>query len=530
MDMLTTHDRTGRDLWAERVRRSPERVFAIDTVTDRRRTYAEAETEVAGLAGGLATLGVGVGTRVLLGTDNHPRTLFLQLAVARLGAVCVPLQPGLTFDELLFQITHSGGPVLLADGAAARTLVGRWADLARVQTLRTVVSDVAPPTEDVGVGGVEVHDWSALAAEPVPLRPLDGYDVDSPATILYTSGSTGRPKGVVLPAGAYGAAGHAYADRFGITGHDVYYLPLTLAHAIGAVTAQAATIVAGGAIAVTDRFSPSRFWADVARARATWSILFPAHLNLVLEHDRRSGGGAADPTTLRLVVTHQFLHAFRTRFDVELATVWGMTETGAMSSGADPGEEGGEGYIGRTMVGVEIGVFDDLGTRLAPGAVGEIRLRHRHVMLGYLDDPDATAQTLVDGWVRSGDLGTVDEEGRLFFQGRAKNMIKRSGENISPEEVESVFAADDRVAEVLVFGVPDRIRTEEVAAVVVLGSPASADDLVEAAGARLVRWKLPRYLRLTTEPLPRLGNGKIDRARVRRGFVAAEFEDRATRR
>jgi crotonobetaine/carnitine-CoA ligase len=178
------------------------------------------------------------------------------------------------------------------------------------------------------------------------------------------------------------------------------------------------------------------------------------------------------------------------------------------------------------MAGVEIGVFDEDFRRLGPEEVGEIALRHDQVMLGYLDDPEATAATLVDGWVRSGDYGEVDAEGRLFFRGRLKNMIKRSGENVSPEEVENVLVEHPDVVECLVFGVPDPIRTEEVAAVVVTRTDVAPEAVLEFAGERLSRLKLPRYVVVDREPLARLGNGKIDRPGIKRGFDAAGAWDR----
>jgi crotonobetaine/carnitine-CoA ligase len=138
-------------------------------------------------------------------------------------------------------------------------------------------------------------------------------------------------------------------------------------------------------------------------------------------------------------------------------------------------------------------------------------------MLGYLKDPEATAQTLVDGWVRSGDQGVIDDAGRLLFVGRIKNVIKRSGENVSAEEVEEELMRNPDVAECTVFGVPDPVRTEEVAAVVVRSAGAAADPaaLREACAERLVRWKLPRYVVVRDEPLPRLANGKLDRVALR---------------
>jgi crotonobetaine/carnitine-CoA ligase len=179
------------------------------------------------------------------------------------------------------------------------------------------------------------------------------------------------------------------------------------------------------------------------------------------------------------------------------------------------------------MKDVEVAVLDERLRALGPGQTGEIALRHRHVMLGYLKDPEATSQTLVDGWVRSGDLGVLDGDGRLFFVGRLKNVIKRSGENISAEEVEATLAEHPDVAESTVFAVPDPIRTEEVYAVVVRRHGTVADPVALRAfcGETLVRWKLPRYIVVRDEPLPRLPSGKLDRVALRASLDGAAAWD-----
>jgi crotonobetaine/carnitine-CoA ligase len=359
---------------------------------------------------------------------------------------------------------------------------------------------------------------------PLPWPDLPGHCDRSPALILYTSGSTGRPKGVVLPAGAFASAGAAFDDRFGFGPGDNYFLPLTMSHALGVVTAPAMAVMSGGSLTLVDRFSPSQFWSQVAQSGATVSILFPTHLNLLLETEQDAPPRRAG--TLRLVITHAWNEAFRDRFGAELALVWGMTETGAMCTGSEPGlRPPGPGFVGRPMTVVRVEVRDESGRALEPGRSGEICLHHPHAMLGYLKDPEATERTLIDGWVRSGDLGMLDERGQLFFQGRIKNMIKRSGENISAEEIEDAFTGLPSVSECVAFGVPDAIRQEEVALVAAVRGPVDAAELIAAAGRRLARWKLPRYVVTLDRPLPRLGNGKLDRRALRRSFDPARAYD-----
>jgi acyl-coenzyme A synthetase/AMP-(fatty) acid ligase len=480
-------------------------------MTDERRnwSFAEADVTMRSLAAGLIEVGVGAGARVLVGMRNSGETLLVHAALRELGAVTVPLVPGLTFAELAFQISHSEASTLIAGEPITSVLLPRLAELRGIDTI--VLADATP----AGGSPLPTARLDDLLAYP-PREPTVGDDEQAPWAIFYTSGSTGAPKGVVLPAGALASAGTGYADRFGVRAEDTYILPTPMAHAVGGLTVQGMALYTGCRLAIVDRFSPSRFWDQVSDFGATVSILFPAHLNLLMELEQQ--GPASGESPLRTVITHQWLEPFRERFGVELGLCWGMTETGGNSAGSLPGYRGehGEGYIGPGMHDVELAVMDESGSKLSAGEEGEICLRHEHQMLGYLNDPEATGRVMSDGWVHSGDRGVLDEQGHLIFRGRIKNMIKRSGENISPEEIENVLVRHPAVRESLVVGVPDRLRTEEVAAVVVVRPDASTTpaELSGFAAQELARFKAPRYVSVRSDPLPRLANGKVDRRRV----------------
>jgi crotonobetaine/carnitine-CoA ligase len=500
---------TGRDLWRWRVEATPERVFLRHG--DRTWTFAEFDLERRRLAAGLGKIGVGLGTRVAVGLTNRPEMVAVQLALQELGAVYVPLLQGLTFAELSYPLQHSGATHLVVDGDVAATLLPAAASFERVERI-VVTEEVETPS------GLAVDRLGEIAAaEALAHVALPGHGRAALSMVLYTSGSTGRPKGVMVGAGSFADVGDAFADIFGLRGDDNFLLPMPLAHAIGALTALGIAVHTGCQVTLVDRFSPRAFWGQVTEAQATTTILFPAHLNLLLEVDDGRPQPGGHP--LRLVITHAFIRRFRERFGVPLATVWGMTETGAICTGSEPGYEGelGENYVGTPMRGAEVAVFDEAFARLP----------HRSVMLGYLDQPDETAKTLVDGWIRSGDRGVVDEQGRVFFGGRFKNVIKRSGENISAEEVELALDRHPDVSECAVFGVADALRAEEVAAVLVVrpGSALGEAALRDSCRDALVRWKLPRYVVLREEPLPRLGNGKIDRVSLSRSFDPASAWD-----
>jgi len=506
---------TVRDLWRARVEATPERPFLADA--ERSASFAAADAEMLRLAGGLRRLGVGAGDRVLVGLENGIRAVLVQAALRELGAITVPLLPGLPLPELSWQANHCGAATLVAEDPIASLLLPALAELPALESL--VVPAAAPPAGRPA----RRLDLEALDAGPglEPRLPLPGHDQDSPSTILYTSGSTGRPKGVVLPAGAMASAGRGYSERFGIGPADNLLVATPLAHAVGALTKPGMALVQGCRMTVVDRFSPRRFWADVERFEATATVLFPAQLNLLLQV---GDGPAAGATPLRLVVTHAWVERFRERFGVQLALVWGMTETGALGTGTPvgwrPPDGDAGGTVGPPMSSVELSVRDASGADLGRGQEGELWTRNGQRMLAYLDDPEATAATLRDGWLCSGDRAEIDRDGWLFYRGRVKNMIKRSGENISPLEVEAVLDGHAAVEESLVLGVPDALRTEEVVAVVSLRAGASAGPAELAAHTReqLAPWKTPRYFRLDREPLARLPNGKIDRAGVLEGL------------
>jgi crotonobetaine/carnitine-CoA ligase len=493
---------TNRQLWRWRVEHTPDRTWLW--YDDREWSYSAFDLEVRRVAAGLREIGVGPGRRVLVGIGNRPECIQAHLAIGQLGGVVVPLLPGMPFEELQYPMQHSEATLLLADDQIAYVCAERREECSSIQRVVALDAETA---------GADDLPFSAIVADgPLEPEPVPEDHIEALSHIVYTSGSTGRPKGVMLKAGSHYHCGLGYADLYAFTADDRYFLPLTLAHALGSIAGLGIPMVTGGSLAMTERFRPSTFWKDVTRSSATVSVLFPAHLNLVLEVD--DGSAPKGSTPLRFVVTHADIPEFRDRFGVELGTIWGMSET-LICAGSDPGYHGelGPGYVGRPFAGGEVGIFDESFGRLGAYEYGELCLRHPQVMIGYLKDPEATAATLVDGWVRSGDRGFVDATGRAYFAGRYKAMIKRSGENVSAEEVEAALLAHPSVAECAVVAVPDRLRTEEVGAVVVQRSGTEIDpgQLRASCADQLVRWKLPRFIAVRAEPLPRLGNGKIDR-------------------
>jgi acyl-CoA synthetase (AMP-forming)/AMP-acid ligase II len=501
----TDHAATARSAWQRRAEDCSDRPFL--SWAGQTWTYAQADEQMRRIAAGLAERGVTMGTRVLVGMDNCPEVIFVQLALHELGAVLVALVPGLGVEEIAFQVEHSDATVLVAGGRIAEDLSPL---LRRFTTLRHVI--LHEPREIDAAAAISSID-DLRANPPLQRRELDGYNDLSPAVIFYTSGSTARPKGIVLPAGSIISCGAGYSGRFGVRRDDTFLLPFTVAHGVGGLVVPGLYLQTGCHLALEPKFSPSVFWERVAETGATISLLFPAQIQLLLK--LRSEQPPA--RSLRLVITHSWNEDFHDHFGTDLGVVWGSTELGALGAGSLGREarDGGEGYVGRGLSDEELGIADPSGDWAPVGSIGEIRVRHRHVMLQYLKDPDATARVLVDGWVSTGDFGVVDADGRLSYRGRLKSMVKRSGENISPEEIEWLLAGHPALSGSVVFGVPDPLRTEELAVVVVADDTITDGHEVSAFVAeRLARWKAPRYVSVVREPFPRLPSGKIDRRAV----------------
>lgn len=478
-------------------------------------TYGAFDAWVNQAANALAERGVKRGSHVAVWLGSSPDTFRLHLALYKLGAVVVPLISKATEAETHFVLEHSEAEVLIADVELASVPPA----LDELPLLRSVIP-VGAPEGDPSASTYEQFDLASTDA------PADsGSAPDELAILLYTSGSTGKPKGVMIPAQGFVDTGRAFARHFELRPTDNYLLTLPMFHAAGAISSPGQTIASGGCFTIMPRWSPSRFWATARDVHATVTTLFPSQVAMLM------GLPATDRDQdhqIRLVITHEYAPAFMARFGVDTCTIWGMTETSGICTATRPGwTRRAAGFVGEPMEDAVVTIRDLDGNVLPAGDEGEIWLYHPSSMLGYFRDEAATAATLSDKWIRSGDLGVLDAQGQLFFRGRIKNLIKRSGENIAGEEVEDVIASHPDVDECIVFGVPDEIRTEEVYAIVVAhGEGADPEALRDWCLERISSWKSPRFIEVRSELLPRLPNEKLDRQAVKRSIALEQAWDR----
>src|SRR4051794_39422589 len=456
---------------------------------DRRVTYAQLWDAALRRAAALADLGVQPGDRVALLGLNTIEFVEAYYGILARGAVVVPVAPMLMPDEIAF---------LLADSGARLALV---AD--------DLVDVVAQGAREAGAEVLRFGDPAATAAEPAPAReacaPLD------PAVLFYTSGTTGRPKGAVLThlnlvlnafTNAY-TANHLLAD-------DVMFGCLPLFHTFGQTVALNGTFLVGGTLILQPRFEAQEALELMVRHEVTAFLGVPTMYMALLA----AAGTEAPVPRLRLCVSGgaplpvATLEAFNSRFGARIQEGYGLSETSPTATvnqlefGVEPGS------IGHPIWGVEAEIADaeieDRIVLLEQGEVGEIVIRGHNVFAGYHERPDATAAAIVDGWFRSGDLGTKDRHGFLRIVDRKKDLILRGGYNVYPREVEEVLVRHPAVEQAAVVGIPHDTHGEEVLAVIVpdraaAGGDPDPEELLAWIGERVGRHKRPRLVQFVDE-------------------------------
>ena len=475
-------------------------------------TYGQTRAEVLRLRGVYADAGYGHGHRVALLLENRPEFFFHYLALNALGCGIVPINPDYRHDEMLYQMDHSEADLVVSIDA-------RVADLEAVARARAtplpVVSAEAMPTS-----------LPSPARAPRPGAP----GLDSECSLLYTSGTTGRPKGCILTNFYYLNCGAWYRDLGGHVrfehGRDRIYNPLPLFHMNCQAVSATAAMLTANCLVLPERFSPTRWWRDIAATGATvvhyLGVVPPLLLNQPPTDDERThrvrfGLGAG--------VEPQLHEAFEKRFGFPLIEVWGMTETGRIYADRLEPRQVTTRAFGRPFGGLEARVVDDRDQDVAAGTEGELLVRWggpegpRHgFFAGYLKNPEATAEAWRGDWFHTGDVVRQSADGMLYFVDRRKNIIRRSGENIAAAEVEATLQAHPAVAQVAVLAVPDEIREEEVMACVVpmpgtVADRELAETLVAWCLERLAYFKAPGWV-LFVPSLPTTGTQKVQKTQI----------------
>ncbi len=465
---------------------------------DERVTFAEFDAVTDRVAAGLAARGVAPGDVVSVFLPNHLRFLEAWWGILKAGAVFGPVNPAYTASEAAFVLEHSGAVAVVTDASGAER-----------------VPD--------GVPVLSIDDGSFDALRDCTDAPPDVTRArDDLAHILYTSGTTGQPKGAMLTHGNVIANTWQTAELVPLAPGDRLGMILPLFHANAQIATTLVPMMIGCEVVMWDGFSASGFWDMLAEHEPVSISAVPTILSALLNS---AGDRDVSNTSLRYVIcgaaplSQEMLETFQERFGLRILEGYGLTETTCVASINPYYGEQKAGSIGLPLRGQQMEIRGEDGETLGPGERGEICIKGPNVMPGYFKNEESTAESLRDGWLYTGDVGVVDEDGYFFIVDRTKDMIIRGGENIYPREIEEVLYRFEGVMEAAVIGVPDPHRGEEVLAIVVPrdGAEIDPDEILAFTHEHLAKFKRPRAVEIRDD-LPKTSTGKISKGPLREEY------------
>jgi long-chain acyl-CoA synthetase len=497
-------------MFSDLVHRFPERPAILE---DRTITYRELDGLTRTIATGLSGCGIASGDRVALFLGNCWEFLACVYACNRIGAIVVPIGTRQRQAELEFLLNDSGAKILIfeADLADAITSRDAFPALAQMFSIRGAAKNARP--------------FGDLLAAMPQAAPSPDFSEEGVAVILYTSGTTGRPKGAQLTHLGILHSALTFARCHGLTEVDRGLVAVPLAHVTGLVGVALSTMIVGGCVVVMRQaYKTPDFLALASREKITYSILVPTIYTLCAMHPQldsydlaswRIGcfGGAPMPVATIEMLAEKLPH-------LQLLNAYGATETTSPST-VMPRTQWRDHIdsVGVTVPCGRIKVVDDGGREVPTGVPGELWIAGPMVVPGYWLRPEADASEFVDGFWRSGDIGSMDANGFVRIFDRKKDMINRGGFKIFSAEVENVISSVEGVLECAIIGRADPVLGERVHAIVVIAeqSTVTADNVRAFCAKRLSDYKVPETVTLRTLPLPRNANGKVQKSQLRGG-------------
>ena len=489
----------------------------------KRYTFSQVNDRSNRLANALANLGIKKGDMVAILQVNCNQFLETYYAVAKLGAMLVPLNFRAKEDELTYMLNNSGAVALFVGDRYVKMVDAMRPDLTSIK-------------QYISIDGKEenMHFYDDLLSSGSPDDVVADVDDDDMTLLMYTAGTTGRPKGVPMTHNSYGIYVLDNVDPANPDIEEKNLLTVPLYHVAG-FQALLAAVYGGRTLVMMRQFEVDDWMETVQREKANRAMLVPTMLKRVIDNPDFD---KYDVSSLRVITYgaapmpfEVIKKAIEVLPNVRFINAFGQTETSSTITTLGPEDhvitgtpeekekklKRLESSIGRPMPDVEMKVIDAEGNDLPPGEIGEFVARGPRIMSGYFKDEEKTAKAFTkDGWLRTGDTGYRDEDGYFYLAGRGDDMIIRGGENISPEEVENALYSHPKIEEVAVIGVPDPEWGQEVKAVVVLkeGESTTADEIMEYCRQKLSSFKRPRAVVFVDE-LPRNPMGKVLKRELR---------------
>ncbi len=491
---------------------------------DRRHTYGELREAVAAVRGGLVAEGIGAGDRVVIAAVNDTLFVVAYLATIGIGAVAIPVNPLSPPPELLRELVMVEPVAVVLDEISCPV----WSMVPADQipsSIRTVITSDRALADRCGL--TDTVDFETLsAADAVPITEVDSSEI---AAMLFTSGTAGSPRAAMLSHGNLRSnIDQSLSSPEHTEASDVVYGVLPMFHIFGLNVGLGVTLAAGATLVLATRFDLAEALSLIADHGVTIVPGAPPVWVAFAESDAPAdafaGVRSAVSGASRLPVS--VAERIEERFGITIAEGYGLTETApVVTSSWAAGERPRYGSVGRSIPGVEIRLVNDAGEDVPVGDAGEILIKGPNVFIGYFRDPETSGRVLADGWLHTGDVGMVDEDGWLYLVDRAKDLIIVSGFNVYPAEVEEVLNLHPDVSESGVIGLVDDLDNESIRAYVVpaAGTSPSGDALIEFASQHLARYKCPQSV-VFVDQLPRNLSGKL----VRRHLEGTVLEDSAS--
>jgi acyl-CoA synthetase (AMP-forming)/AMP-acid ligase II len=494
---------------------NPRKEALYDVAGNQRFTFTELNGRANQACAALSALGLGKGDRVALLTYNGHEFIESFFGPAKAGMVIMPLNWRLTAEELAFILKDGGARAIIFD-----------ADFAPVIEQLKEMGDQGSALEHwIGVGdhGLEfaANYEDLLAAQPTDEPAISASDDDN-LFIMYTSGTTGNPKGVVHTHTTVMWALLTLANTADVHFADRYLVLLPLFH-VGALTPMLGTIYKGNSMVILRNFDPASTWSLIEEERITTTLAVPAMLAFMLQvpdferfdwSSLRYVTSGAAPVPVTTINTYMEL-------GIEIHQVYGMTETCGPACLIGPDDAIHHvGSTGKSFFHTQVRIVDGQGNDMPPGEAGEVLVRGAHIMKEYWGRPEATAETIVDGWLHTGDVAVMDAEGFVTIQDRIKDMIISGGENVYPAEIENILLQHPDIADAAVIGQESAKWGESPLAVLVRKNPDVNEEQVLAhCDGKLARYKLPKGTVFVDE-IPRNPSGKILKRVLREEFNA----------
>ena len=477
-------------------------------------SYGEFDQSIAVFAGALKGLGVEKGDHVAFLLSNTPHFLISLYATMRLGATAVPINPIYSPDEIAYIVNNSDAKVVVALDALLPLVEKAHKALPAVVSYIICETDPSTPEKMAQlpeeVKG-KVHSFTGLLGKSTPHAEFAQVEAADNAVILYTSGTTGKPKGAMLTHENLYSNARDVGEYLQIGANDRVIATLPVFHVFALTVVVNAPLLQGATIILVPRFNPKEVFEAIKKYEASVFAGVPTMFNFM----NQLTVDPADFASVRLAVSGgsampvALLHSFEEKFNVRISEGYGLSEASPVTCFNPIDRERKAGSIGTSIINVENKVVNELGEEVAANEVGELIVRGPNVMKGYYKMPEETASAIREGWLYTGDLARVDEDGYFYIVDRKKDMIIVGGYNVYPREVEEVLFAHPAVLEAAVVGLPDPDFGEEVNAYVVLTDPSvTIEELKAYCAEHLAKYKVPRQFEILEE-LPKNTTGKI---------------------